>query len=89
MQLNFPAVSSLGWKTRFKAGIREIQVDNARFGHAVKCLGIRPRRPPSTPYPHQSLSNLSCVFLRLSFSKRRGANDNVDNAAILGGSQSD
>lgn len=36
------------------AGIREIQRDNARFGHAVKCLGIRLRRP----YPYPTPANL-------------------------------
>lgn len=52
------------------AGIRAIQVDNARFDHAVKCLGIRLRRPTPLPFPphfHQSLSNLSCGYLWLSF----------------------
>lgn len=63
------------------AGIREIQIDNARFGHAVNGLGIRLRRPYPYSYPHKSLSNLSCDFLRLSISWRREA----DNTAIFRG----
>lgn len=91
IRLVFPRCQFLALKDQIQglgAGIREIQVDNARFDHAVKCLGIRLRRPTSLPFPphcHKSLPNESCVFLRLSSSKWGGANDNLDNAAIFRG----
>lgn len=42
--LDFPRSQFLALEDQIQglgAGIREIQIDNARFGHAVKCLGIR------------------------------------------------